>query len=259
MSFGGIFAGHFGSLENPLGNTPPTPTPAPGAFGSSETAYGEIASARLGTNLLDSWYMDFINGSADEAFSLTAGGGASTAVGDSADPVNAIGGISALTTGANPTGAAQVLPVIATNFSPLAAYGTSNIRFYRACRFQMATAPTADTIAFAGSLAESAGVFGANSTTRYSMRIRSNAVGGQQYITSTVAIDTLWHVLEHWWDGTSFWFSVDGETPISLSGLGLFPISNATENYYTWMVAKLGGAVDHHASWDWILWTVVPQ
>lgn len=38
---------------------------------------------------------------------------------------------------------------------------------------------------------------------------------GQQYIDSTIAIDTVFHDVEAWYDGTNLYLSVDNETPVS--------------------------------------------
>jgi hypothetical protein len=234
------------------------PAPAVGSLGSFQTAEAQLMSARLSTPILDEWYMDFINSSADFNFSITGGATAQTCVGDSPDSRGPVGGIASAQTTAATNGSVQYLPIIASNFAPLASYNSPDVKFGRIIRFRMETVPTADTIAFGGTLGVGAGVFGANTISKYSLRVRSNAVGGQQYITSTVSVDTKWHVLRFWWDGTSFWFQVDSEAPISMSGLGLFPISNATENYYTWQLTKVGNAFDHHCSWDSLHWLVAP-
>jgi len=249
--------GGYPTMGRGAGGNGPLP-PAPGTLGDFQTAEADLMSARLGTPVLDSWYMDFINSSADFNFSIVGGATAQTCVGDAADARNPVGGIASAQTTAAVNGSVQYVPIIATNFAPMASFSFPDIKFGRIIRFRMETAPTADTIAYGGTLAVGAGVFGANSTGKYSLRVRSNAVGGQQYITSTVTVDTKWHVLRFWWDGTSFWFQVDSEAPISMSGLGLFPLSNNTENYYTWQITKVGGAVDHHCSWDNLHWLVAP-
>jgi len=169
---------------------------------TSDMFYKARAAAFLGTNKQSVWWMDFPEGSADMSIVLTSGGLLSTAVGDSADPVNSIGGIVDMSTGTSTSGQAQVLPVISTNFSPMAGFNSPHIRFYRACMFRMVSTPDANTIAFMGSQGHGMGVYGPGSATKYSVRVGSNAVGNQQYILSDETVDNKWVYLESLWDGT---------------------------------------------------------
>lgn len=59
------------------------------------------------------------------------------------------------------------------------------------------------------------GVDGSQSTTKW--MLRSQDGGGTQYLTSTINIDTAFHDIEAWYDGTNLNLAVDNETPVSVS------------------------------------------
>lgn len=95
------------------------------------------------------------------------------------------------------------------------AEGTSSSRFYWAFRAAVTTAIDAEAIAAmvnGGSC--SIGVNGALSTTKYVCDFNNGSA-----LTSSVDIDTAEHLFEIWRDGTTTYFAVDGETPVSGTGI----------------------------------------
>lgn len=224
---------------------------APGFQGS----YALEAAQVLGTSKMNTWMLDFINGVDDVAQSLDTNG-TQTIVGDSTDPVNAIGGVLRMGTSVvNVAVNNQVLPHVSGSFAPMCGFNTPAIKFYRAARMRIFSTPDANTLCWAGSPGWRMGVIGSNSTTKYSLQIKSSS---PSFITSTISIDTAFHIFATYHDGVNAWFRVDNEAWQSLPDLALFPLSAADNSYWNVVCGKVTGAVNHLLDVDWGFWAVSP-
>lgn len=223
-----------------------------GGLGGYQMKYLVDAQTALGTANLSHYWNDFW--SQTDLNIILAGGGVLTTLSDTADSVRSIGGVVKMNTSVGTTGSSRFIPPNTGTFPPTCSYNNPNVKFYRACRFALISAADANTFAWVGSQGANVGVHGANSTTKYSARLRSTSVGSPVYLTSTVTIDGEFHIIRHWHDGVRFYLSVDGETPVSAPSASSWPISNATESMYDVITTKLGGAVDVTTYLDWALW-----
>ncbi len=90
--------------------------------------------------------------------------------------------------------------------------GTSSAKFYIRLRFKFTT--TMDNVARMGLVIGSAvfGFRGPTSSTNFACLFDA---GASPTLISTIAIDTSFHTMEVWGNGTSAWFSIDAETPIT--------------------------------------------
>jgi hypothetical protein len=66
------------------------------------------------------------------------------------------------------------------------------------------------------------GIDGSNSATKWSARFTP---GSSFFLTSTINIDTSYHLFECWCNGASWFFSVDNETPVTLTSQNLASVS----------------------------------
>lgn len=221
-----------------------------------QSKYTAEASQLLGTDQLNGWMLDFING-VDDCAQVVSTNSTQAIVGDDTDAVNSIGGVLRMGTGTdNAARDNLVLPHVSGSFAPMCGFNTPTIKFYRAFRFRMNTAPDANTNCWIGSLGWRAGVIGANSATRFSLQVKSTS---PVYITSTIdPRDNLYHVGATYWDGVNAWLRFDAEPWQPLGTLAQFPISNAVESYWRINNGKLGGATNHLIDVDWGLWLVSP-
>lgn len=113
------------------------------------------------------------------------------------------------------------------------AEGTSASRFYWAFRAAVTTAVDANTVAAmvnGGSCG--IGVLGSVSTAKYVCDFNNGDA-----LLSSVDIDTAEHLFEVWRDGTTTYFSVDGETPVT--GTGIF---QTVADRFQWQVQNQGTA-----------------
>lgn len=215
------------------------------------------AAAKLGTADLVDFFLTFFTTPTSVGTQIVGTNCTQPILGDATDAVNSIGGVLRFTTGTdNAARTCRLIPIVSSSFAPTCGYNTPAIKFYRACRFRMNTTPTADTLAMMGSIGWHMGVIGANSITKYSLRVKSS---GANYITSTVNVDTAWHVLRSYHDGVNAWFAVDNEAWQSMPDIAMFPLSAATESYWDLNLTKAAGAIDHGMDINWGLWVVSPS
>lgn len=216
--------------------------------GSYRDQYQLRAARLLGSDNLWSYYEDFL-----DVISWTDGSSgtvsSSAALADATDAANAIGGVRRLKSGTDVAGVGRLYKV-ASDFPPTLIYNNAAAKFFRACRFRMITTPDANTQCWAGSFNWRIGVIGGASITKYAVQI----AGAANYILSTVTIDTAWHILRTWYDGTNGYIQVDNEGPVALAASGLWPMA-ATQSFPDIRATKAGGAVDHQIDIDHVFYT----
>ncbi len=228
--------------------------------GTSDVYYKTRASSLLGTSNLASFYREFQTGVAGWTQNLVGASGVAQeiSVPDSTDAVNSIGGICTFGTGSATNGTSELYRVGdgAAGLAPFLAFGNVNIKFYYATRFRMSSAVDANVACGVGTRAWLMGCYGANSTTKYSLRM---GISGFHYLTSTVSIDTAFHIMETWHDGSTAWLSVDGETPVSVPDTAFWPIATANNAGPIFTFAKATAvATIYTGAVNWGLWCVKP-
>lgn len=234
----------------------PGPIAGGGTIGGYDLVYRCRAGALLGTANLSVLYRGFIDGLQVWTESLNGTAAAlALPIGDGTDAVNSVGGEATFATGTDTDGTSELFPTISASFAPTLAAQDITVKFYRACRFRMITTPDANTSCFIGSRNFGAGVFGANSTTKFSVRAITNGAGAN-YVTSTVTVDTKWHIIESWSDGVSAWICVDGETPVKAAATTWWPLTITDNSFALFSCAKVTGVVNHKMAANWGLWAV---
>lgn len=218
--------------------------------------YLQEAAGLLGTDNLVDWFVTFFTTPTSFGTQIVGTNCTQPILGDATDAVNSIGGVLRFTTGVdNAARSSRLIPIVSASFAPTLAFNTPSVKFYRATRFRMISVPNANTVCYVGSIGFHVGVLGPNSITKFSLRVKSS---GANYITSTINVDTAWHILRSYHDGVNAWFAVDNEPWQPLPDLALFPLSAATESYWDFNMSKLGGVVDHQVDSNWGLWVVAP-
>lgn len=152
------------------------------------------------------------------------------------------GGVVQLTTGATAASQAAMWP--ASSGSGSLILRADQEKWYFAARARLTTTPDSQTWCAIGFLNVAqtriidVGVFGGDSTAKYSLRTGTGAnPGTRQSAQSTVNIDTAWHTFEVWSASATatLSFSVDGETTVTLAASTL-----GTDGNYPWIECNNG-------------------
>jgi len=234
---------------------------ASGSSGGWRATYEANAAARLGSSNFSPYYRGFEDGLIGWTQNLVGTGVAQAiSIPDSTDAVASLGGTCTFGTGTSTNGASELYRLSdgAAGLAPFLAYTDITKKFYYACRFQLSSAADANAACGIGVRNWLMGVYGANSTTKFSMR-----AGGASgfYLTSTVSVDTNFHLMETWHDGSSAWFSVDGETPVTAADTAWWATitgngTNTSAPVFTF--AKVTGATNYTGAASFGFWAIKP-
>lgn len=232
-----------------------------GSASSGRSFYEARAASLLGSSSLLSMYYPISTGKGEWSQSLTGVGAAqSISIGDNVDPVLSLGGWGTFGTGTATNGASEFFRGTgdgSSGFTPFAAYNDNTVKFYTSCSFQLSSTPDANVACGVGMRVWAAGVFGANSTTKYSLRVGSSG-GAFHYVTSTISIDTGAHVMESWHDGVSAWLSVGGETPVGVADAAFWPLIGVNNSFPIFSFAKVAGTTNNTGGAGFIFCAINP-
>ncbi len=156
-----------------------------------------------------------------------ASGGGSTTCTRVNTGSDAKGGAWTLATGTSASQTAQLGMATATNYTIAFVNDLAADKFHLRFYMKVSTTPDATTnmgMGFAKVDASAfliAGVLGGVSTTKFCLNNSPQTASATKSVLSTVSVDTNWHKFDIWATGTAgtVYFSVDGETPVSVTGL----------------------------------------